>query len=173
VAAGAAAVALCGASLAVVSPLSAGVVGALGCVVLVAVSVTDLETRRVPNRVIVPSLAVALLARTALDPSARWAVGALASGGLLFVLAVAHPAGLGMGDVKLGAFLGALLGWYGILALVLGSFAAFVPAAAVLVRRGRAGAKVGLPFAPFLAAGGVAALLAGPQIFEWYRSLGR
>jgi leader peptidase (prepilin peptidase)/N-methyltransferase len=164
--------ALAAACFAVLEPFSDAVVGVLGVLVLVAVSVTDLETRRVPNRIVLPALAAALVARTALDPSVRWAVGALAVGALLFVLAVAHPAGLGMGDVKLGGFLGAWLGYYGVLALVLGSFAAFLPAAAILVTRGRAGAKVGIPFAPFLALGGVLALLAGPEIYDWYRSLG-
>lgn len=166
------ATALVVASAVVLEPTSDALVGALGCLVLVALSVTDLETRRVPNRIVVPALAVALVARSALDPSLEWLLGALAVGALLFVLAVVHPAGLGMGDVKLGAFLGAWLGWYGVLALVLGAFAAFLPAAAILVTRGREGRKVGLPFAPFLALGGVLALLAGHDIYVWYRSLG-
>jgi len=162
-------VALC---FVVLEPVSSAIVGALGCVVLVAVSVTDLESRRVPNRIIVPALVVALVARTALDPSVEWVLGALITGGVLFLLAVIHPAGLGMGDVKLGGFLGAWLGWNGLLALVLGSFASFVPALAILVARGSAGRKVAIPFAPFLALGGIVALLAGPDIVDWYRSLG-
>jgi len=165
----AALVALC---FVVLEPGSDAIVGALGCVVLVAVSVTDLESRRVPNRIVLPALVAALVARTALDPSVEWVLGMLATGGLLFVLAVIHPAGLGMGDVKLGGFLGAWLGWNGLLALVLGSFAAFIPAVAILVARGKAGRKVPLPFAPFLALGGIVALLAGPDILDWYRSLG-
>ena len=162
-------VALC---FVVLEPVSDAIVGALGCLVLVAVSVTDLETRRVPNRIVLPSLAVALVVRTTLDPSVEWILGVLITGGLLFVLAVIHPAGMGMGDVKLGGFLGAWLGWNGLLALVLGSFAAFLPAVAIIVVRGKAGRKVALPFAPFLALGGVVALLAGPDIVDWYRSLG-
>jgi len=171
-AAAAVAAALVAACFAVLEPVGDAVVGALGCLVLVAVSVTDLETRRVPNRIVVPALAAALAVRSALDPSLRWLLGMLVVGVLLFLLAVVHPAGLGMGDVKLGAFLGAWLGFYGLLALVLGSFAAFLPAAFILVTRGRAGRKVGIPFAPFLALGGVIALLAGPDVYGWYRSLG-
>ena len=162
-------VALC---FVVLEPLSDAIVGALGCLVLVMVSVTDLETRRVPNRVVLPALVAALVVQTALHPSVEWILGVLVTGGLLFVLAVIYPAGMGMGDVKLAAFLGAWLGWNGLLALVLGSFAAFLPALAVLVVRGKAGRKVALPFAPFLALGGVLALLAGPDIIDWYRSLG-
>jgi len=156
----------------VLEPVSSAVVGALGCVVLVAISVTDLESRRVPNRIVVPAMVVALVVRTALDPSIEWVLGALITGGLLLVLALIYPAGLGMGDVKLGAFLGAWLGWYGLLAVVLGSFAAFVPAVGILVVKGSAGRKVALPFAPFLALGGVIALLAGPDIVDWWRSFG-
>jgi leader peptidase (prepilin peptidase)/N-methyltransferase len=166
------ATALVAASLLVLEPASNAIVGALGCVLLVAVSVIDLEERRVPNRIVLPGLAAALVCRTALDPSPRWAVGALITGGVLFVLAAIHPAGLGMGDVKLGAFLGAWLGWNGMLALVVGSLAAFIPALAIVAARGRAARKVAIPFAPFLAVGGVVAVLAGHDIVDWYRSLG-
>jgi leader peptidase (prepilin peptidase)/N-methyltransferase len=167
-----AAAALAAVSLVVLEPASSGIIGALGCVLLAAVSVIDLEQRRVPNRIVLPGLAAALVARTAVDPSPRWALGALIAGGALFVLAAIHPAGLGMGDVKLAAFLGAWLGWNGVLALVLGSFAGFLPALAIILARGRAARKIAIPFAPFLAIGGVVALLAGHDIVDWYRSLG-
>jgi leader peptidase (prepilin peptidase)/N-methyltransferase len=163
---------LAAASLALLAPVSNAIVGALGCVLLVVLSVIDLEERRVPNRLILPGLVAALVARTALEPSPRWVIGAALTGGVLFVLAALHPAGLGMGDVKLGAFLGAWLAWNGVLALVIGSFAAFVPALAIIVARGRAARKVAIPFAPFLAIGGVVAVLAGHDIVDWYRSLG-
>ena len=80
-----------------------------------------------------------------------------------------YPAGMGMGDVKLTAFLGAWLGWQSLTALLLGLFASFPVAVTILALRGRAGRKVGIPFAPFLALGGVIALLAGPAIVRWYR----
>lgn len=166
------AVALAAVCFAVIDPVSSAIVGALGCAVLVAVSVVDLEERRVPNRIVLPALAAALVARTALDPRIEWAGGMLLAGGTLFVLALVYPAGMGMGDVKLAGFLGAWLGWNGILACLLGSFVAFVPAVGILLRRGRAGRKVALPFAPFLAAGGVIAVLVGHDIVDWYQSLG-
>jgi leader peptidase (prepilin peptidase)/N-methyltransferase len=166
------AVALAVACLLVIDPFSSALVAAAGCVVLVAVTVTDLERRIVPNRIVVPALAAALIARTALDPSPRWTLAALGGGGILFALAVVYPAGLGMGDVKLAAFLGGWLGWLALVALAIGTFASFVPALAILIRRGRAGRKVGLPFAPFLALGGVLAVFCGDQIWDWYSSLG-
>jgi leader peptidase (prepilin peptidase) / N-methyltransferase len=165
------AVALAIVCAAVLDPASSAVVGALGCALLVAISVIDFESLRVPNRLVLPGLAAALVARTALDPSPRWIAGAAVTGGVLLVLALVYPAGLGMGDVKLAAFLGAWLAWDGLLALVLGSFAAFVPAFGIIAMRGRAARKVALPFAPFLAIGGVIALLAGHDIVDWYQSL--
>ena len=84
---------------------------------LVAVTVTDLERRVVPNRIIVPALAIALVVQTVRDPSAEWVVASLGAGGFYFVAALIYPAGLGMGDVKLAAFLGAWLGATVIVAL--------------------------------------------------------
>ena len=86
------------------------VVDTLACAVLVAVTVTDLERRIVPNKIILPALVVALVVQTVLDPSVEWVVAAAAAGGFYLVAALIYPAGLGMGDVKLAAFLGAWLG---------------------------------------------------------------
>ena len=66
-----------------------------------------------------------------------------------------------MGDVKLAAFLGAWLGAPVVVALFLGSIFAVIPAFVILARHGSAARKMGIPFAPFLAAGGVVALFAG------------
>lgn len=154
------------ACLLVLDPLAAAVVGALGCAVLVAVSVTDLERRIVPNRIIVPALAVALVVQTIREPSLEWLVAALGAGAFFLVFALIYPAGLGMGDVKLAAFLGAWLGRDVVVALFAGSVLAAIPAIGVLLVRGSAGRKVGLPFAPFLAAGGVVALFFGDRALD-------
>jgi leader peptidase (prepilin peptidase)/N-methyltransferase len=118
----------------------------------------------------VPALAASLTVRTLLDPSPRWLLAALGVGGLFLGLAIVYPAGMGMGDVKLAAFLGSWLGWQALTAVLLGSFAALVPSIFVLVRRGRSARKLAIPFAPFLALGGVVALFAGSPIVDWYRS---
>jgi leader peptidase (prepilin peptidase) / N-methyltransferase len=148
------------------------VIGAAGCVVLAAVTATDLERRIVPNRIVLPATVVALLAQTVRDPGVEWLLACLVAGGLLFLAAVAYPAGMGMGDVKLAAFLGAWLGWDVFAALFIGILAALVPAVVILVKHGRAGRKMGIPFAPFLALGGVVALFAGGPILDWYLGLG-
>lgn len=143
-------------------------VDAVACAVLVAVSVTDLERRIIPNRIIVPAFVAALVAQTARDPSVEWIVAALAAGGFYFVAALVYPAGLGMGDVKLAAFLGAWLGAPVVVALFAGSILALLPAIVILALRGKEARKIGIPFAPFLAGGAVIALFFGDGILDWW-----
>jgi leader peptidase (prepilin peptidase)/N-methyltransferase len=142
------------------------IVGALGCAVLVAVSVTDLERRIIPNRIVVPALVSALVVQTAREPSVEWVLCALGAGGFFLAVALVYPAGLGMGDVKLAAFMGAWLGWDVGVAVFVGALLGMVPALAVLVWRGRAGRKVALPYGPFLAAGGVVGLFFGEALLD-------
>lgn len=142
------------------------VVNAVGCAVLVAVSVTDLERRIIPNRIIVPALVAALVVQTARDPSVEWLLGALAAGGFFLVLALVYPAGLGMGDVKLAAFMGAWLGRDVAVALFAGSLLGMVPALVALLRPGGRGRKETLPYGPFLAAGGVIGLFFGEALLD-------
>ena len=143
------------------------VVGAAGCAVLVAVTVTDLERRIIPNRIVLPALAVALVVQTLRDPGVEWLLAALAAGGFFLVLALVYPAGLGMGDVKLAAFMGAWLGRDVLVALVVGSLIGAAMAIAVVALRG-GGRRSLLPYGPSLAAGGVIALFfADPLIDAW------
>jgi prepilin signal peptidase PulO-like enzyme (type II secretory pathway) len=144
-------------------------VNALGCAVVVAVTVTDLERRIVPNRIVLPALAVALVVQTARDPSVEWIAAALAAGGFFLVLALVNPGGLGMGDVKLAAFLGAWLGRDVAVALFVGSLLGVLPALVVLARRGASGRKVALPYVPALAAGAIVALFFGDDLLAaWF-----
>ena len=143
-------------------------VDALGCGVLVAVTVTDLERRIVPDRIILPALAVALVVQTARDPSIEWIVASLAAGGFYLLAALIYPAGIGMGDVKLAAFLGAWLGAPVIVAIFAASLLAMIPALVIVAMRGRKARKVGIPYAPFLAGGAVIALFCGDAILDWW-----
>lgn len=147
------------------------IAAALFCWVLVVVTRTDLERRLIPDRVILPGAVAMLALRTAGDPSVEWIVAAIAAGVALFVVVLAYPRGLGMGDVKLSAFLGAGLGVSVIAAMFVGFFAAFVPAAVLLVRHGKEARKKAIPLGPFLALGGVVALFWGDAILDWYRDL--
>jgi leader peptidase (prepilin peptidase) / N-methyltransferase len=138
------------------------------CAVLVTLSVIDVQHRIVPNRIVLPAAGVVLVAHTAIDPSLEWALGALGASGFLFAAALAYPKGLGMGDVKLALLLGAMLGTEVVVALLVGLLAAFVPGIVLLAVKGREARKVALPFAPFLAFGGVVALFAGEPVLDWY-----
>jgi leader peptidase (prepilin peptidase)/N-methyltransferase len=140
------------------------------CVVLVVLSAIDLEHRIVPNRIVLPAALVVLLAHTALDPSPEWLLGALGASGFLLVAALAYPAGMGMGDVKLALLLGAMLGRLVGVGLMLGMLAALVPSVYLLARHGSAARKMGIPFAPFLALGAVIALFVGHSLLDAYLS---
>lgn len=141
------------------------------CLVLVAVSATDVEHRIIPNRIVLPAAAVVLVAQTALRPSPQWAIGAVAASGFLLAAALAYPRGMGMGDVKLALVLGAMLGRTVSVALMLGMVAALVPGLVLIARHGRSGRKTAIPFGPFLALGAVVALFAGGQLLHAYWSL--
>jgi leader peptidase (prepilin peptidase) / N-methyltransferase len=141
---------------------------ALFCVVLVVLSAIDLEHRIVPNRIVVPAAVVVLLAQTALNPSPEWLLGALGASGFLFVAALAYPAGMGMGDVKLALLLGAMLGRLVGVGLMVGMVAALVPSVFLLARHGSAARKMGIPFAPFLAVGALIALFFGDALLNAY-----
>jgi leader peptidase (prepilin peptidase) / N-methyltransferase len=141
------------------------------CAVLVVISVTDFETYTIPNRIVLPSAAIVLVAQTALDPSPEWAIAGFAAAGFLFLAALAYPGGMGMGDVKLALLLGFMLGRTVSVALLLGMIAALVPAVVLLARHGSAARKMKIPFGPFLAFGGVVALFAGSALLDAYLGL--
>jgi leader peptidase (prepilin peptidase)/N-methyltransferase len=145
-----------------------GAVAAFFCSALIAVSATDLEHRIIPNRIVVPAAAIVLVAQTALDPSIEWVAAALAASGFLLAFALAYPAGMGMGDVKLALLMGAALGRTVSVALLVGMVAALLPAAVLLARHGSRARKMGIPFGPFLAFGSVVALFAGEPLLHAY-----
>jgi leader peptidase (prepilin peptidase) / N-methyltransferase len=137
---------------------------------LVAVAGIDLEHRIVPNRIVVPAAAWGLAAIAVVSPDALPA--ALAAGaaafGLLFLAAIAYPAGMGMGDVKLAGVMGLFLGASVAPALLVGFAAGAGVGAFFLAREGAAARKKALPFAPFLALGGLVGVLAGPGLVQLY-----
>jgi leader peptidase (prepilin peptidase)/N-methyltransferase len=145
-------------------------VAAFFCAVLVAVSAIDLEHRIIPNRIVIPATLVVLVANTLLDLSPEWALGALAGSGFLLAAALAYPAGMGMGDVKLALLMGATLGRTVSVALMVGMLAAMIPGVFLFARHGSKARKMGIPFGPFLAIGSVVALFWGHDILDAYLS---
>jgi leader peptidase (prepilin peptidase)/N-methyltransferase len=139
------------------------VVVALAAAALVWVAAIDLETRLLPNRIVLPATGVVLVASLLLGPHgfAEHAVSALLAGGFLFAAAAIRPGELGMGDAKLALLLGALLGTAVLGALVIGFSLVAAAGLVLLATHGRAGLKRHLPLGPFLAAGALAVLLLG------------
>ena len=141
---------------------------AIFCGALVAITATDIERRIVPNRIVLPATAVVLALQLAWRPSIEWPVAGLGAGLFLFIAALAYPAGMGMGDVKLALLLGVADGRAVPLAIMLGTLSALVPSIVLFARHGMAARKMGIPFAPFLALGGLVALFFGHDVVSWY-----
>jgi len=146
---------------------------ALGLVfvaVLAAVTLTDLERRVIPNAILLAGAvaAVALVAATAPASFPERGIAAAAAGSGLFLIAVAYPRGMGMGDVKLAAVMGLYLGAAVAPALLIAVLIGTVVGLGVLISQGSAARKMAVPFGPFLALGGVIALLAGDQLINAY-----
>ena len=141
------------------------------CATLVTISATDFERRIIPNRIVLPATAVVLAANTLLHPSVEWAAAGFGAALFLFVAALAYPAGMGMGDVKLALLLGVALGRTVPVAMMIGMVSALVPSILLFARHGSAARKMKIPFGPFLALGGVVALLAGQPILDAYLRL--
>jgi leader peptidase (prepilin peptidase)/N-methyltransferase len=146
---------------------------ALGCVfasTLVAVTVTDLERRIIPNKILAVSALIGLALALATDPAGvpERLIAALAAGGLLFLAALAYPRGMGMGDVKLIALMGLYLGSSVAPAMLIALAAGSVVGIVMMARHGAAARKHAIPFGPFLALGGIVALLVGPELIDWY-----
>jgi leader peptidase (prepilin peptidase)/N-methyltransferase len=152
-----------------VTPYS--LLASLFCLVLVALSAIDLEHRIVPNRIVLPAAIVGLVARTALDPSIEWLLGALGASLFLLVAALAYPQGLGMGDVKLALLLGAMLGRGVAVALMIGFVAALIPTIVLFVRHRSGARKMAIPLVPFLALGALVTLFWGDALLDRYLSL--
>jgi leader peptidase (prepilin peptidase)/N-methyltransferase len=137
---------------------------------LVAVTLTDLERRIIPNKILLVAAILGVAIAAATDPGSlpERAIAAAAAGGLLFAAALAYPRGMGMGDVKLAAVMGLYLGRSVAPALLIAFATGSLVGLALIARHGAAARKQAVPFGPFLALGGVVALLAGEEMVDWY-----
>ena len=140
---------------------AAGVIAAFTCIVLVALSLIDLGSHRLPNRIVLPAAALVLTARLATAPHhwTAWVGAALGAFAGFLMLALIYPAGLGMGDVKLMLLLGATLGGAVLPALLIGTLAGSIAALILLVRHGTAARRRAIAFGPFLSFGAVVVIL--------------
>jgi leader peptidase (prepilin peptidase)/N-methyltransferase len=148
--------------------------GAIG----VALAAIDIAHHRLPNALVLPSYPVGLVllgaaAATRGDGEAylRALAGMAVLYGAYFLLLLAHPAGLGFGDVKLAGLLGLHLAWLGwevlVVGAVLGVFAGGLAGVLLLVAR-RVNRRSSIAYGPALLAGAFVAILWGQQIADWY-----
>jgi leader peptidase (prepilin peptidase)/N-methyltransferase len=139
---------------------------------LVAITGIDLERQLIPDVITLPGILAGVAASLAIG-RVSWVdslLGIVVGGGAFLVIILASGGGMGGGDMKLGAMLGAFLGWKVVLlamflAVVLGGVLAIG-----LIASGIRGRKDPIPFGPFLAAGGTAGLLWGERVVAWYLS---
>jgi leader peptidase (prepilin peptidase)/N-methyltransferase len=132
---------------------------------IVLLSAIDIDRRVLPNVIIGPTFAFVLFAQIALTPdrTLEWLLAALGAALFFFVPLLVYPAGIGMGDVKMAALLGAALGRTVIFALLAGLVAAAAFAVLVLAREGLTARRKPLPFGPFLAFGAILAIFLGAR----------
>src|SRR5918992_3439094 len=138
---------------------------------LVPVTLIDLDHRIIPNRLMLIGAVVApaILVLTAPGDLPEHLIAGAAAGGFLLVAAIAYPRGMGMGDVKLAAVMGLFLGRAVGPAMFVALISGTLVGALVIARKGaREGRKTAVPFGPFLAFGGLVGIVAGDAIVEWY-----
>jgi leader peptidase (prepilin peptidase)/N-methyltransferase len=137
---------------------------------LVLVAAIDIEHRIVPNRVLAPAALTALLLWVLADPGRlpENLIAGAAAGGFLLIAAIAYPGGMGMGDVKLAAVMGIFLGRAIAPALLVGFAVGVIVGAGIVLARGLEARKHAIPFAPYLALGGIVGQLFGSDIINWY-----
>jgi leader peptidase (prepilin peptidase)/N-methyltransferase len=146
------------------------VIGLVFVTMLAVVTLTDLERRIIPNKVLLAGAVLCLAVATPTDPGGlpERVIAGAGAGGLLFLAALSYPAGMGLGDVKLAATMGLFLGRAVAPALLIALLAASVVGLALIVRHGAAARKMAIPFGPFLAFGSIVGLLAGDQLIDLY-----
>jgi leader peptidase (prepilin peptidase)/N-methyltransferase len=143
---------------------------------MIVLFVIDLQHRILPNVITLPGIIVGLAFSAVLPPG--WlasAIGAVVGGGALYLIAeawyrVRGVEGLGMGDVKMLAMIGAFLGWQlTLVTLMLASFSGSVVGVS-LIASGRRSMQAALPFGTFLAVGALVAAVYGDTLLAWYLS---
>ena len=151
--------------------------GAIG----MALSLIDIDTQRLPDRIVLPSYPVLLilLGGAAIyqrdwEALLRTGIGCAGLFAIYFAITFAYPKGMGFGDVKLAGLLGATLGYLSWASLAVGAFAAFLLGGIVgimLVALRRGGRRTAVPFGPFMVAGALVGIFAGDALAHAYLGL--
>jgi leader peptidase (prepilin peptidase)/N-methyltransferase len=148
------------------------------CSALIVITFIDLDFQIIPDAITLPGIVIGFIAGSFLmpDPFMRYSrlgflssfIGFLAGGGLYYAIAILSKGGMGGGDIKMMAMVGALMGWKSvILTTFLGSFAGAIVGIFLMIFKGK-GRKTKIPFGPFLALGVLITLFFGQEILQWY-----
>lgn len=145
---------------------------------LVSISVIDLELQIIPNRVVYPTIALSLpllalaaLVKGDLGHLESALAGAAIAFGVLLLVHLVSPAGMGFGDVRLAFVLGLFLGWLSLAHVAVGLFLGFALGAVIgigLMLFGGRSRKDSVSFGPFLAGGAALAVLVGQPLLHWW-----
>jgi leader peptidase (prepilin peptidase) / N-methyltransferase len=151
-------------------PTLDAVVAAVLLAALVAITAIDLQCQIIPDVISLPGILAGCLANVATGrvPWVDSLLGVVVGGGLFMVIILASGGGMGGGDMKLGAMLGAFLGWKVVLVAVFAAVILGGLLALGLLASGKRGRKDPIPFGPFLALGGAAGLFYGERVVRWY-----
>jgi leader peptidase (prepilin peptidase) / N-methyltransferase len=141
--------------------------------ILLVVALIDLDHKIIPNIITLPGLAMALgLSLWALPITPLTSLlGLLIGGSLFYLIALVSQGGMGGGDIKLIAMIGAFLGWQGALFTIFAGALLGSLVGVMLMLLGRKGRKDKVPFGPFLSCGAILFILSGDDLIRWYFDL--
>lgn len=145
---------------------------------MILLTVTDLDTKLIPNRILGPATVIVIVLLTSghlIEPSGGTLIDALIGGvayfALMLGLALIVRGGLGFGDVKLAFLIGGFTGYFGpgyVIVAGVGSFLIGGLVAAVLLISRRSGRKDAIPFGPFMTSAAIIAVFFGQEVIDWY-----
>jgi leader peptidase (prepilin peptidase)/N-methyltransferase len=145
---------------------------------LLVITFVDIDHQIIPDIISLPGIPIFFLASFGLS-QINWLdslIGVLVGGGSLFLVAwvyslITQKEGMGGGDIKLLAMIGAVIGWKGVLFTIFVASAVGTLAGMLVMLKSRKGMRLKIPFGPFLAIGGIAYIFFGPQLIRWYFQL--
>jgi leader peptidase (prepilin peptidase)/N-methyltransferase len=137
---------------------------------LAAVTLTDIERRIIPNKILLAGAIVCVAIAAPTDPGGlpERAIAAAGGGAIFLLIVLAYPKGMGLGDVKLVATMGLFLGRAIGPAILAGLLAGSLVGVWLILRHGAQARKMAIPFGPFLALGGIIGMLVGDQLIDLY-----
>ena len=142
---------------------------------LILIAAIDFDHKIIPDIISIPGIPIGLAASFVLPATGFFdaCIGVLVGGGILYALAWGYHAmtgkeGMGGGDIKLLAMIGAFIGWQGVLVTIFISSVMGTVIGLLVMLIMRKDLKYAIPFGPFLAAGAIAYVFIGPELIQWY-----